>query len=399
MKCLKLRTSLAAAAAAQCLFLSPFIAISFSVSDAFANSGGGSTPSVGDSVDDPLAFLEGPVHCAQIIKNVESRYGASGPQKLSPMLKEEYRHVAEETCDNPRYGTCTFSWCGNTKRAIASAQKPAVDKSDRELAKLDDEESQILEALNETGAKLAGNGSKAPAADQQTARARLSNPETATTVKVEKAAAAVLDQQTSETLGAELEKAAKTAPQAPQPAKLAGERPELVPALVSPPPAVASAIPETPAPELSVDHLANERLATLIRSNQELRRRAIDSQLEREHARGIEWQMVAVPGSDHRPRVRSVDPSTSNPMQSSSPSDNPFNRTITPGIDPTYPRNVPLTGNTMPQGVAPMTGRVGTPVVSDQPLIGVNNVPVPSRNGYRKILQQAQERQEKYERY
>lgn len=82
-------------------------------------------------VEDPLAWIEGPMDCGRIESKIRSRYGlgVESENALQPLLREEFRFVKEETCTNTKYGSCGFVWCGESapvKTAARAAAAPAT---------------------------------------------------------------------------------------------------------------------------------------------------------------------------------------------------------------------------------------------------------------------------------
>jgi hypothetical protein len=305
---------------------------------AYASPKTATPPPTAAAVDDPLAFLEGPVHCDEIRQQIQSRYSLSdnSPAHVAPMLEEEFRYVKGETCENARYAECGFSWCGKQIAGKARAQAAAAVGDSSDLTRLDNEESKILKALEDTSAKLENTQPAASAAtesnhrslEKDSQRARLRDDIPAVVPPAVEASAAVVPA------------AARNI-----------ELPEVAPA-VEP-------------PSIDPQAAARDALAKLVQQHQDLRQRRILAQLEREQARGINWEVIAVPGSDRRPRLKVADPSElSNPVRSLN-GDGSGSRTITPGIDPSVPRQ-PAVGTQQLSGMQRPTGRVGNPYVSGQ---------------------------------
>lgn len=85
---------------------------------------------------DPLRWLSGPADCQRIRSGMSARYGAVKTEDAitDTNLREEFRHVFEETCTNSDYNACKFAWCSPEKTA-----KAAVPTEPSTIAAIDDE--------------------------------------------------------------------------------------------------------------------------------------------------------------------------------------------------------------------------------------------------------------------
>ncbi len=75
-----------------------------------------------DGVADPLSWLSDSTDCQGIRNGMNRRYGPVRTETdiVDMIDREEFRHVADETCGNAAFAECGFEWCG-TKTARSSA--------------------------------------------------------------------------------------------------------------------------------------------------------------------------------------------------------------------------------------------------------------------------------------
>jgi len=72
-----------------------------------------------DEVEDPYAWLDGDIDCSKVDSAVKTRFPALNILLLRGSLLEEFRHIVSETCDTPRFSSCSFKWCDGNKSAVA----------------------------------------------------------------------------------------------------------------------------------------------------------------------------------------------------------------------------------------------------------------------------------------
>lgn len=71
------------------------------------------TLSSAETSSDPLGFLNAQGDCSKVRAGMAARYGTgkSAEQIADPILREEFRHVFDETCSTETLRSCRFEWC------------------------------------------------------------------------------------------------------------------------------------------------------------------------------------------------------------------------------------------------------------------------------------------------